>query len=88
MLLGTVESKWSINWCVYGRVGAARSHADHCPQLESGARPDFRDINHRSSIQYALKHPQVLWLCESALRKHRAQEVSSPMFFVALVDAH
>ena len=43
-------------------------------QLMNGARPDYRDVNHRSSIQYALKHPQVLWLCESALRRCRASD--------------
>ncbi|KAI0346533.1 ankyrin [Trametopsis cervina] len=42
--------------------------------LTHGARPDFRDVNHRTSIQQALRHPQVLWLCESALRRHRARE--------------
>ncbi|KAI0072753.1 ankyrin [Panus rudis PR-1116 ss-1] len=42
--------------------------------LSNGARPDYRDVNHRTSIQHALRHPQVLWLCESALRVHRARE--------------
>ncbi|KAH9926824.1 ankyrin [Amylocystis lapponica] len=42
--------------------------------LTHGARPDFRDLNHRSSVQYALRHPRILWLCERALRKHRLQE--------------
>ncbi|KAH8100007.1 ankyrin [Cristinia sonorae] len=41
--------------------------------LMNGARADFRDIHHRTSIQHALRHPQVLWLCESALRRQRAQ---------------
>jgi hypothetical protein len=43
-------------------------------QLTHGARPDFRDVNHCTSIQHALGHPQVLWLCESFLRRHRARE--------------
>ncbi|KAF8634145.1 hypothetical protein AX15_001049 [Amanita polypyramis BW_CC] len=42
--------------------------------LSHGARPDFRDCNHRTSIQYALFHPQILWLCELILRNHRWQE--------------
>ncbi|KAI0690618.1 hypothetical protein BC835DRAFT_1363559 [Cytidiella melzeri] len=42
--------------------------------LTHGARPDFRDVNHRTSIQHALRHPQVLWLCENFLRRHRARE--------------
>lgn len=42
--------------------------------LSFGARPDYRDLNHRSSIQFALKHPQVLWLCECALRRRRKSE--------------
>ncbi|KAI0069775.1 hypothetical protein K474DRAFT_1609893 [Panus rudis PR-1116 ss-1] len=42
--------------------------------LSNGARPDYRDVNHRTSIQHALPHPQVLWLCEGALRVHRARE--------------
>ncbi|KAI0806289.1 ankyrin repeat-containing domain protein [Irpex lacteus] len=45
--------------------------------LTHGARPDFRDVNHRTSIQHALRHPQVLWLCESSLRRHRARETLS-----------
>jgi len=43
-------------------------------QLSHGARPDYRDSNHRTSIQYSLRHPLVLWCCEEALRKHRALE--------------
>ncbi|PFH51066.1 hypothetical protein AMATHDRAFT_143442 [Amanita thiersii Skay4041] len=44
--------------------------------LSHGARPDFRDINHRTSIQFALAHPhpQILWLCELILRRHRWRE--------------
>ncbi|KAF8723840.1 hypothetical protein AX14_009096 [Amanita brunnescens Koide BX004] len=42
--------------------------------LHRGARPDFRDCNHRTSIQYALKHSQILWLCELVLRTHRWRE--------------
>ncbi|KAH9856484.1 ankyrin [Lenzites betulinus] len=42
--------------------------------LAKGARPDLRDTHHRTAIQHALRHPQMLWLCESALRKQRARE--------------
>ncbi|TFK35544.1 hypothetical protein BDQ12DRAFT_687935 [Crucibulum laeve] len=42
--------------------------------LLHGARPDFRDCNHRTSIQFALAHPQILWLCETVLRRHRWRE--------------
>ncbi|KAI0833226.1 ankyrin [Trametes gibbosa] len=42
--------------------------------LSKGARPDLRDTHHRTAIQHALRHPQTLWLCESALRKQRARE--------------
>ncbi|KAF8150880.1 hypothetical protein B0H34DRAFT_665892 [Crassisporium funariophilum] len=45
--------------------------------LSHGARPDFRDHNHRASIQFALAHPQVLWLCETILRRHRWHESKS-----------
>lgn len=47
---------------------------DIAAQLRNGARPDARDVNHRTSIQHALRHPRVLWLCESALRRQRIQE--------------
>ncbi|OJT15139.1 hypothetical protein TRAPUB_8311 [Trametes pubescens] len=42
--------------------------------LAKGARPDLRDTHHRTAIQHALKHPQMLGLCESSLRKQRARE--------------
>ncbi|KII89807.1 hypothetical protein PLICRDRAFT_39980 [Plicaturopsis crispa FD-325 SS-3] len=45
--------------------------------LAHGARPDFRDVHHRTSIQFALAHPQALWACEMALRRHRWQESQS-----------
>ncbi|KAF9007556.1 hypothetical protein BDQ17DRAFT_1539915 [Cyathus striatus] len=45
--------------------------------LSHGARPDFRDGNHRTSVQFSLAHPQILWLCESALRRHRWRESES-----------
>ncbi|EKM78058.1 hypothetical protein AGABI1DRAFT_129835 [Agaricus bisporus var. burnettii JB137-S8] len=45
--------------------------------LSHGARPDLRDCNFRSSIQYAVTHPQILWLCESILRRHRWRESQS-----------
>ncbi|KAI9000549.1 ankyrin [Trametes punicea] len=42
--------------------------------LANGARPDLRDIHHRTAIQHALRHPHLLWMCESALRRQRARE--------------
>ncbi|KAH7913589.1 hypothetical protein BJ138DRAFT_1081323 [Hygrophoropsis aurantiaca] len=42
--------------------------------LAHAARPDSRDRNHRSAIQFALPHPRILWLCEYALRCHRWRE--------------
>ncbi|KAF8969137.1 ankyrin repeat-containing domain protein [Flammula alnicola] len=45
--------------------------------LSHGARPDFRDRNHRTSIQFALAHPRILWLCETVLRRHRWRESES-----------
>ncbi|KAF8896555.1 hypothetical protein BD779DRAFT_1608737 [Infundibulicybe gibba] len=42
--------------------------------LSYGARPDFRDCNHRTSIQFSLPHPRILWLCEGVLRHHRWRE--------------
>ncbi|KAN0093267.1 hypothetical protein V8E55_004051 [Tylopilus felleus] len=42
--------------------------------LSHGSRPDLRDRNHRSSIQFALPHPSVLWACEYALRCIRGRE--------------
>ncbi|KAG6331185.1 hypothetical protein ID866_7906 [Astraeus odoratus] len=45
--------------------------------LSHGARPDVRDRNHRSSIQFALPHPRVLWACEHALRSYRWCEYKS-----------
>ncbi|KAI0671574.1 hypothetical protein C8Q78DRAFT_972854 [Trametes maxima] len=42
--------------------------------LLKGARPDVRDTHHRTAIQHALRHPQMLHLCESALRKQRARD--------------
>ncbi|KAI0067187.1 ankyrin [Artomyces pyxidatus] len=48
----------------------------HC-LLTHGARPDFRDRNHRSSIQYALPHRQLLSLCEGELRTLRFRELKT-----------
>ncbi|PPQ95745.1 hypothetical protein CVT26_015871 [Gymnopilus dilepis] len=45
--------------------------------LFRGARPDFRDRNHRTTVQFALSHPQILWLCETVLRRHRWRESKS-----------
>ncbi|KAG2037717.1 hypothetical protein BDR03DRAFT_896598 [Suillus americanus] len=42
--------------------------------LAHNARPDLRDRNHRSSLQFALPHPRVLWICEQALRNYRLRE--------------
>ncbi|KAH9928647.1 uncharacterized protein B0H18DRAFT_244003 [Fomitopsis serialis] len=55
---------------------AARDHSIEVVEylLANGARPDYRDINHRSSIQHALRHPHILWSCEHALRRYRIQE--------------
>ncbi|KAJ7352365.1 hypothetical protein DFH08DRAFT_85230 [Mycena albidolilacea] len=46
--------------------------------LRHGARPDFGDGNHRTSVQFALPYPQIVWLCETALRRHRWLESQSP----------
>ncbi|KXN86468.1 Ankyrin repeat domain-containing protein 50 [Leucoagaricus sp. SymC.cos] len=58
---------------------AARDNSLQVVQLllSHGARPDLRDCNFRSSIQYAIPHPQILWLCESVLRRHRWRESQS-----------
>ncbi|KAK0204505.1 ankyrin repeat-containing domain protein [Desarmillaria ectypa] len=45
--------------------------------LHHGARPDFRDRNHRTSVQFAMAHPRVLYLCEEILRRHRWREAKS-----------
>ncbi|PPQ83092.1 hypothetical protein CVT25_003796 [Psilocybe cyanescens] len=45
--------------------------------LSNGARPDFRDRNYRTSIQFALSYPQILWLFETVLRRHRWRESKS-----------
>ncbi|KAF8588267.1 hypothetical protein K439DRAFT_672818 [Ramaria rubella] len=42
--------------------------------LAHGARPDLKDVGLRSAIQYALPHPQSLWLCEEAVRRSRRLE--------------
>ncbi|KAJ7510484.1 hypothetical protein B0H11DRAFT_2216274 [Mycena galericulata] len=46
--------------------------------LSHGACPDLGDGNHRTSVQFALAYPQILWLCETALRRHRWLESQSP----------
>ncbi|KAJ6577459.1 ankyrin repeat-containing domain protein [Mycena capillaripes] len=46
--------------------------------LRHGARPDLGDGNHHTSVQFALLYPQILWLCETALRRHRYLESQSP----------
>ncbi|KAF9026031.1 ankyrin [Hymenopellis radicata] len=45
--------------------------------LRHGARPDFRDRNHRTSIQFSLSHSRVLYLCEEVLRRHRWREAKT-----------
>ncbi|KAF8434088.1 hypothetical protein L210DRAFT_3454250 [Boletus edulis BED1] len=45
--------------------------------LSHGSRPDLRDRNHRSSIQFALPHPSALWACEYALRCDRWREYNN-----------
>ncbi|KAF9029800.1 ankyrin [Hymenopellis radicata] len=45
--------------------------------LHHGARPDFRDRNHPTSIQFSLSHPRVLYLCEEVLRRHRWREAKT-----------
>ncbi|KAI9439884.1 hypothetical protein H4582DRAFT_1943729 [Lactarius indigo] len=45
--------------------------------LLHGACPDHRDRNSRTSIQYALNHPQILWACEEALRHYRSRDIRS-----------
>ncbi|KAI0787911.1 hypothetical protein C8Q74DRAFT_1366715 [Fomes fomentarius] len=42
--------------------------------LANGARPDLRDTHHRTAIHHSLRHPRMLWLCESTLRKQRIRE--------------
>lgn len=44
----------------------------------TGARPDLRDRNHRSTIQFASPHPAVLWACELALRSSRWRDYKVP----------
>ncbi|KAJ7717682.1 ankyrin repeat-containing domain protein [Mycena metata] len=46
--------------------------------LRHGARPDLGDGNHRTSVQFGLPYPQLVWLCETALRRHRCLESQSP----------
>ncbi|KAJ7116485.1 ankyrin repeat-containing domain protein [Mycena epipterygia] len=46
--------------------------------LRHGARPDCGDGNHRTSVEFALAYPQIIWLCEVALRRHRWLESQSP----------
>ena len=45
--------------------------------LSHGARPDFRDRNHRASVQFSWQYPQILWLCETILHGHRWHESKS-----------
>ncbi|KAJ7650762.1 hypothetical protein FB45DRAFT_1077911, partial [Roridomyces roridus] len=45
--------------------------------LRHGACPDANDGNYRTAVQFALAYPQILWLCETALRRHRWLESQS-----------
>ncbi|RPD61117.1 ankyrin [Lentinus tigrinus ALCF2SS1-7] len=45
--------------------------------LANGARPDLRDTHHRTAIHYALRHPRLLWLLESTLRRQRVREFTT-----------
>ncbi|KAJ6466526.1 hypothetical protein C8R47DRAFT_37538 [Mycena vitilis] len=45
--------------------------------LRHGARPDAGDGNYRTPVQFALPYPQIVWLCETALRRHRVLECQS-----------
>ncbi|KAF9480020.1 hypothetical protein BDN70DRAFT_656893 [Pholiota conissans] len=47
--------------------------------LSHGARPDFRDRNHWTALRFSLRQPNPtgLWLCETALRRHRWRESKS-----------
>ncbi|TRM64262.1 ankyrin repeat-containing domain protein [Schizophyllum amplum] len=48
--------------------------------LEHGARPDLRDSNHRSCIQFSVgDQPQILWMTEMSLRRHRHQQLQAAM---------
>lgn len=40
--------------------------------LLHGAKPDARDNNHRTAVQFALESPEALRRCENALRTRRA----------------
>ncbi|KAH9063934.1 hypothetical protein EDB87DRAFT_1701126, partial [Lactarius vividus] len=57
--------------------------------LLHGACPDHRDRNSRTSIQYALDHPQILWACEEALRHYRSRDILACLLaylYIALLD--
>ncbi|KAL1683339.1 hypothetical protein EV122DRAFT_258296 [Schizophyllum commune] len=48
--------------------------------LERGARPDLRDSNHRSCIQFSVgDQPQILWMTEMSLRRQRYQQLQAAM---------
>lgn len=60
-----------------GLVDAARDGSVEIVQhlLHHGARPDYRDKTNRTAIQHGMDFPQVLWLLEGALRRHRFSEL-------------
>ncbi|KAJ7436645.1 hypothetical protein B0H11DRAFT_2364214, partial [Mycena galericulata] len=39
--------------------------------LRHAARPDLGNANYWTSVQFALDHPRILWICEEAVRLHR-----------------
>ncbi|CAK5268653.1 unnamed protein product [Mycena citricolor] len=45
--------------------------------LRHGAFPDLGDAHHRTAVQFALRFPQIVWLCESTLRRMRLRSSSS-----------
>lgn len=58
--------------CYAGNVEVVRTLLKH------GARPDFRDSTGCTAIQRALGHPDILWMCELSLRRHRWRRHSAP----------
>ncbi|KAG2107132.1 ankyrin repeat-containing domain protein, partial [Suillus cothurnatus] len=64
--------------CSSGAVSVDAEDTDGATPLMSRADLRYlialRDRNHRSSLQFALPHPRVLWTCEQALRNYRLRE--------------
>jgi hypothetical protein len=57
-------------------------------QLSFGARPDSRDINFRTPVQFSLPHAKALWLCEAVLRLHRWKELKASLTLYYTVFAY